>query len=1030
MRAFLLRRPHVLYHFTTFHRLPLLISARYTSQQAASSLASRGHPCADRGLIKKKLQLIVSEVARSTKVLKPKHPAAGGTTPSPPSSAAPEGVLCGLTPQLDVFAQSRLSNYAKRISSQPMEKTIRTVQLVSPSATAVPRHLMRVELLVPVDLLLKGKLERSHVLAIGMAATEREALIAASMHAERCLDALSIPLFSAESRQQKRVEELRKDGRWAPQVQDPPAELGEVVLPPPVCFVPLLHPTGDTSSSSGEQRCQLLAGEKPFQPASSHARPTSRRQRSRDFARRFGSEPLQNSSFKEMEDLYHTILQHQATSSGEEEDEDIPVSIEAGEVEILQPSTAVSSHDDTSSALRSARPSAPPSLPRYSPGSTSFVGAATQENSLARSYYIPSHYPCSDETEGGQFKLVDASIDKWLPEEKNAIAVCIRDPTVHRRLKEYFERMEQRRSEEAAAATSPLTFESIVQVSVAEADTNVQEKGRWKTVQLKWYTASAEVPGLESERPVLAIGKGTTLEIAHDLCAMHMEEILNFVGVPLSDCPEKQVEQFDGCLRWGRFAAPEPIAVGQAEASPAFPRPNKEWYCPRKNRMRVSLMTVTEKLQALNRRVVSQYRQHHIEVDVMHKRELDEVLRQSPECLREFMRAQRHPFECAIMNFHLSLQEYRASVYLPLPPAYGVRGGCAVGRTQEMAYHLCAMNALDVLFALDCVPMELLQKTRWQTYLKERDTLGLLVPLSYRRLRDGDGAMNLPFLKPSPTLRSPPGIRDAPSGWCSEIPPSHEIWQVLMTNAEDFDVAPNPTHIPEMQSFEVTRLMRHLFARFVAKAEREGRAVKCAPPKNESLEAVPFKRCVNADLGAPLKCFRHYCGYQHLNGMRRVRANNCWWELPLDPAVYGRRIAYGRCISRNGAERAFFIHAFRILRLLRLAPWDELSESELLQTIYNYDQRAMKRECDFWRVLVQHVIDPAADGSMGDAGVQESSAGLRQHKRRNEVRAAELVGPEKSAGSKAAGEPARAFDLRAPSPNPVMTTQLAALTFF
>lgn len=1140
-------------------------------------VASRQHPCADRGLLKKELEVSSAENL------------SGGSSSA--STAASSPLLhCGLISTLDVFAQSRITNYAKRISTSPLGKSSSSISLAKPLYNL--KKLFRMDLQIPVELFYSGRLERSQITATGLAIQEKDALIAACMHAERCIDALSIPLFSAEGRQRKRVEELRQEGRWAPMPHDPPQEFSTENLPPPICFVsPHLlsegnhnaalhnHPKGGNGddalkknngqggpcssgatnagefsqkkNSSGPTRFTRLAGEKPFQhlntSSSGHGIYNNgfshpiRRQRSRDFSTRFGCDPFLN-SFNEMQNLYQTILQHQQNPSEEEEDDDVPITIDACEVEILQPSPCerksmsrsgvgevgegergefssssssvqrpqgVHAHDTASTANSAKRDGCSSSKAggnfhmgtpqhsfsstssfshstRPSPGSMNFIGRASTDNAPNRSYFIPSHFQCVDETEGGQFKLVDVSVDKWLPERKNPIAVCIRDSTVHERLKGYWEQ------QNVPSHGKALNFEDSVEVTVAEQETNVQQSGRWRTVLMKWYTASVVIPGVplpsqgmegdtrtgaamplpsscsEGGKPsqkLVAIGKATTLEAAKDLCAMHMEELLNFFGIPISIEAETQLTHFDGCLRWGRFAAPEPIPFAKGVADPNLPCPNKEWYVPRKARLRVSPMTVTEKLQALNRRVVSQYRQHHIEVDLMHFRQYDSVMTASPVCLRDFMRSQQHPFECAIMNFHLAPNEYRSSVYLPLPAEYGVRGGCAVGRTEEVAYHLCALNAMDVLFALDCVPTPLLERSHWQDYLKERARLGMILPYSYRMTLsqsssstrgEGDGQERNPLLlkPPTPSLRSPPGVRDAPNSWSSEMPPPEEIWKVLMTNAEDFDVAPDPAHLPALQGLEVVNLLRRLFSRFLRSCSFGNGLGSMTTVMGGASAAPTLSSNISHSRGGsggtlldhqqgkqkirlstpsttpagPLKCLRHYCGYQHQNGIRRVRANNCWMELPLDKSMYGLRIAYGRCLTRNGAERAFFIHAFRILRALHVAPWEEYQESDLSQRLYGGDDSTMRKELEFWRLLVKHALDPSlsliSEGE--ELGSQSNGESGRSVRKKHQVPSAELISSTPNGGESKASRPVA--DISTPSPNPVMTPQLASLT--
>lgn len=966
-----------------------LLSLNHSLLRLRCQGSSRGHPC---------FSLTVAVIATSRRYVgKPSREnpcAAAGLLPKTLQLSDGATLNCGAVPTLDHFAQSRIANYVKRVSGAACTKTSK--ELTVARGNEKEARLVQVTMSIPVDAFYSGVLERSSIIAVGLATTERSALVAASMHAERCLDALGVALLS-EGRQAKRAKELLACGRWAPSPHDSPSEYSEVQLPPYVLLTPpwlAISPTPDsTALPDPHQRNARLPGEQPFQAHHQQQRlqqhhshqPHRRGRRSQNFTRRSGWCDPFASTASEMKQLFRVLMQH-ATQADEEEEDDVPIVIEAHEVEILQPDrmrAELEQHHQWSSASASARPS---------PGSIDFIGG--QRSAQTRSYYIPRHFPCVDESEHGRFKLVDSSEDRWLPEIKNPIVSCIRDTSVHQRLKAYW----AQEAVKVGADVESFTFMNGVKVTVTEEDTNMPQKHRWSTTPKQWFTASSIIPGEALGGEVEAIGKATSLQAAHDLCAMHAEELLNYHGIPLSMEVDQQLTEYDGCLRWGRCASPSPLPPQQQrrESDPLYPKPNKEWFVVGKSRLRVCPMSITEKLQALHRRVVSQFRQHHVEVDMRHHCQYDDVLAASPECLREFMQAQHHPFELAIMNFHLSPNEFRASVYLPLPPEYGVRGGCAVARTQEAAYTLCAMNALDVLFALDAVPVTMLKRPRWQSYLRLREDLQMILPASHST---EPGAQAEPVL---PSLRSPPGYRDSPNSWCSRIPPAQDIWRVIMSNADDFDVCPDPTRVEALQGMEVFVLLRTLFTRYYRHAASPSHKTQPLPPQQMATGA----KAPVLSLGSAPKCLNHYCGYQHQNQLRRVRANNCWMLLPIDPHLYGPRVAYGRCLTRNGAERSFYLHAFRTLRALDLAPWEALSRKQLLAELYLGDTVAMDRELAFWSALVTHVLAPDEPSTEATSTTTSS---------------AQVVGDDTP-------HPAAVDHRKTPSPNPVMTPQLASLT--
>jgi len=184
--------------------------------------------------------------------------AASASTSTPSSSSS---LL--LLSKADMFAQSRIANYVKRLlefsvasgkangSASGSAKGLRTpfAAALSCPMTEEERHqyapslstlaaepLWVSSLQVPADVLVKGTLCRVHVSAVGIAGDEKMAYVAACMHAERCLDALSVPLFTSAQRQHQRVVQAMQEGRSAPEVDAQPAEFSHTQLPAPVCI--------------------------------------------------------------------------------------------------------------------------------------------------------------------------------------------------------------------------------------------------------------------------------------------------------------------------------------------------------------------------------------------------------------------------------------------------------------------------------------------------------------------------------------------------------------------------------------------------------------------------------------------------------------------------------------------------------------------------------------------------------------------------------------------------------------------------
>ncbi|CBZ28467.1 conserved hypothetical protein [Leishmania mexicana MHOM/GT/2001/U1103] len=887
---------------------------------------------------------------------------------------------------------------------------------------------------IPVDVLVDAKISRQAITVTGLAMEAKLAVLAACMHAERCLDALNIPLFTSEQRQHQRVLQAQAEGRTAPEVTAEPLELSSVHLPlgvflPAATSAEAIQAAGRTRSFQPLQTSSALtnyggnggasttSGSSTkgggAQPGKGLLRRPARRW---DMVKpRYGAEWFIRVALDELATLQSTILAHNRPLLDDDDDDEVGeldnVVISANEVQILQPEvvpggtgagTAATAGSVSNRGYREAQDAHAPSLPKV----------LAYERML---FHIQSKsaHAMVDETEGGAFDLVEDDYESWWHEKETPSCRCLRDPGAVARVSRYLERL------------TGHDLDSSIQTRAAEEETNVWQQRPLKvSVMLKtWYTMWLDIPGI----PVPAVGKATTQEGARDLCAMHAELLLQWLGLHVYDTPREQAMYYDACLRWGRLIAAEPIDPATVDVKTAkLPKPLKEWFRSiSKLRARRSERNVVEKLLHLNRIVVCTFRNHLVEVNVMDNPEYKELLSLVGPCLRSFMVAVQHPYESAIFCYvYCKDSQYRSTVYLPLPERYGVRGGYCIGPTPESSIVLCTLHAVDVLCALDVVPAVCMEQPRWQRMMEVRESLGLIMPSSYvykERLERASSteaatALGPPPLPPHPRLRSPPAYRDVPMFSSRRIPPYQEVWQIMLTDVDIFDVAPDLRTLND----EAKRLhVRSVF----------------------DLAQILFEEFAQYAFGWRIGQRRqgeylfHYAGPQHYRGVARRIANNFWMELPFDQAVYGRRVALGRCLTRKGAERMVYIHALRIAHVLKATPWDTLPLSKLAEELYNNNLVQATSRHQEWKWVCRTLldcthVDSAPDGPRHDgAAIREAEIMHEFVRPVEEVPAAATTDSASPVSADGGHGGPSAIDLRhVLSPHPVMSRDLAIKT--
>ncbi|KAF8275851.1 hypothetical protein TcYC6_0014200 [Trypanosoma cruzi] len=842
--------------------------------------------------------------------------------------------------KLDVFAKSRILNYLSRHLPAGDEITRRASPFLITKTS--DNALYQAEMLLPVEALISGAMQRTELRAVGYAQREKEAIIAACVHAERCLDALGIPLFTSDRLQRKRVEEAKRDGRYAPMPGDPLREVHLSELPFPVWFKAEAGGDEETGEDAKCASAQRKSGS--YYPALRSYQPDyhTTKRRYNDFSRRCGSDPFLRGVAGELAYLQARIFRHNTQLSGMDDgdDEGTSITIDPAEVEVLQPS-----HVSPDPVIRS--------------DTAPFFHCPAMRLAVINSRPLNEHRIAGfiDESEGGVFDLVEGEKGTWWIHEELPGLVNLFDPFARKRIDGLYK------------SQLKVPFDACVETRVDEELTQVEIGfGPHCRKHVKWYTATAPVPHYPSLR---AVGKALTVDHAVSLCAMHAELVLGFLGIPLFSDVMEQTKHYDACLRHGRLVSPLPREL-DSEVQALLPKPLKQWHRIKKSRKRGAPMSVSEKLVALNRRVVADLRQHLMEVDICGQPLYHQLLESSVSALRQFMVEQRHPYESAYVNFvYAENGQYRCSIYLPLPEAYGVRGGNAIGATPESARKLSALHAIDTLCALN-VPITK-NKEKMEHLLDIRRQFGLILP---RDANDNCTRDSISF-----NIRSPPGYREVPGGATTRIPPHQDVWNLIMADASDFDVVKDvePEKCYKLGLPETGSMLRELFQTYL--------------------------QTVGWTAGEQWSYIKHYQGSQHWNGRLRVPCNNYWMELPLDEKLYGRRIALGRCVFRKGAEKAFLIHVFRILYTLRLAPWDMYSDGALQSFLCHSQKKNIERERVWWAFVVRQFLTSSADE--GDTATHGPSF----------VPDAEVCIPT-SADLK-----------RILSPNPVMTHELAKKTF-
>eukprot|EP00758_Cryptobia_borreli_P001985 Tbor_TRINITY_DN2691_c0_g1::TRINITY_DN2691_c0_g1_i1::g.18020::m.18020 len=331
-------------------------------------------------------------------------------------------------------------------------------------------------------------------------------------------------------------------------------------------------------------------------------------------------------------------------------------------------------------------------------------------------------------------------------------------------------------------------------------------------------------------------------------------------------------------------------------------KPLKEWVRIQSNkgvksRHRVSIPSEEELYLQKHRQFITKLRMHISEFGLMTDQAIFKEMHLSLKIIRKFCIDAGSVRKIPVIIFFSEHNQYRASITLPLPSHYGDRGGYGVGITPSSAIGLAAIHAVDSLCAL-CIPISSNMDTSEVQELLKLRTLHRRVPF-------------VTDLNVSPTMRSPPGYREITSSF-SKSPDPAEIWKVMVTDVSEFDVIKVPKKenpvclatdpICKQPTQSTTNILRQIVMNFFACYGHP----ECLIESDNSFSQF-------------LHFASHYNGHQKRGHFAAVPANNYWMRLPV-PEHFGTRIAWGRCITRKGAQRALLTHIVRILFTLGLYP--------------------------------------------------------------------------------------------------------------
>ncbi|SCU67825.1 RNA editing associated helicase 2 [Trypanosoma equiperdum] len=338
-----------------------------------------------------------------------------------------------------------------------------------------------------------------------------------------------------------------------------------------------------------------------------------------------------------------------------------------------------------------------------------------------------------DETEGGKWLLIDMRPNHYISPSHTLLSPCLFDTTAVHRIKSFLDEHK---------------------LSFAQLCTSVEEPGEGGGQS--WYVATISLPPeLSTFSEIKAQGKALNREAAVTLACMHAELVLDAHSICLY--PSDSTKQKQHALAAWSYGRPAPLP-GEDQKNPSHvvcPLPLKQLAVRREDR--ISCISYEEDIIRRHRALTDQTCEF-IETPTLDSSAVEQ--------LKQFLQRENvprtDPFLVEEVNGY-----YKATVVLPLPDLYGIRGGVGIAMNATDARVLAAMHAIDVLNILGFHLMD--GSTARAEWIAARRARGESVPADTR----------------DPNVLSPSGRRRVATGNSSTQTPSSS------TNARSVAAAPD-----------------------------------------------------------------------------------------------------------------------------------------------------------------------------------------------------------------------------------------------
>nr|CCC47452.1 conserved hypothetical protein, fragment [Trypanosoma vivax Y486] len=273
----------------------------------------------------------------------------------------------------------------------------------------------------------------------------------------------------------------------------------------------------------------------------------------------------------------------------------------------------------------------------------------------------------SDETENGKWLLIDMQPNHYISPSHTLLSPCLLDTTSAHRIKALFDEHKL----------------SFAELCTSQAEEAVESSGQ------TWYVATIIIPiELTTFSEIKAQGKALNREAAITLACMHAELVLDAHYICLY--PHDSIMQKQHALAAWSYGRPAPLP-GECQKNPlhvASPLPLKQLASRREDR--VSCMSYEEDLVVRHRALTRQTCEFTDTPVLEHK-----AVGQIKQFLKEQNVARTDPFFVEEVSGY-----YKATVVLPIPDLFGIRGGVGIAINAPDACTLAAMHAIDVLNSL------------------------------------------------------------------------------------------------------------------------------------------------------------------------------------------------------------------------------------------------------------------------------------------------------------------------------------------